>query len=115
MSCLWNPSDITYSPLGKLADNGIESLFRRKDLLLKLEVDGTIIGNGIRALNGMYILPSPNYENVLSSIESSQNNTMLWHQRLAHLNMNVENRSITAFLGAENRSWFNKLISDTIR
>ena len=72
---------------GKLADNGIESLFRRKDLLLKLEVDGTIIGNGIRALNGMYILPSPNYENVFSSIESSQNNTMLWHQRLAHLNM----------------------------
>ena len=72
---------------GKLADNGIESLFRRKDILLKLETDGTVIGCGFRASNGMYVLPSPKSDRALASIESIRDSTRLWHRRLAHLNM----------------------------
>ena len=44
---------------GKLADNGIESEFRRHDLKLKLEGSGKTIGNGSRdQKTGLYVLPS---------------------------------------------------------
>ena len=46
--------------IGRLADNGIESHFRRHDVRLMLEADKYFIGAGQRNLDsGMYILPEP--------------------------------------------------------
>ena len=50
---------------GRLADNGIESHFRRHDVRLMLELDRSFIGAGQRNLDsGMYMLPEPELQNL---------------------------------------------------
>jgi len=75
---------------GRLADNGIESHFRRKDLVLKFESNGQILGSSSRhSLNKMYTMPNPISQNdkALSISSESQATTALWHRRLAHVNV----------------------------
>jgi len=85
---------------GRLADNGIESLFRRNDFVLQLESDATTIGQGDRdSSSGLYVFPNQNLDITLNVSESEHNvsNTLLWHRRLAHINMqdlyNVHNHA----------------------
>ena len=55
---------------GRLADNGIESHFRRHDFCLMLQADQSFIGAGQRNLgSGMYVLPEPQ----LQDLEESDN------------------------------------------
>ena len=50
---------------GRLADNGIEPLFRRHDVRLILEADQSFIGAGQRNLDsGMYMLPDPQLQDL---------------------------------------------------
>lgn len=74
---------------GRLADNGIESLFRRHDVLLQLESNNTVIGHGIRDLDSkLYVFSNEIAMNVLKvSDVTNSSDTTLWHQRLAHINM----------------------------
>ena len=75
---------------GRLADNGIESRFRRYDVCLNLESGGFFVGAGKRDMHTrMYTLPEPEtHHNVeqqaLSVVDGTQ--TELWHRRLAHIN-----------------------------
>lgn len=73
---------------GRMADNGIESHFRRFDLLLKLEDSGTFIGRGVRCEDsGMYTFPSPRTVSVAASAKlADDSDSELWHRRLAHIN-----------------------------
>ena len=50
---------------GRLADNGIESLFRRHEVRLMLEADQSFIGAGQRNMHsGMYMLPEPQLQDL---------------------------------------------------
>ena len=76
---------------GKLADNGIQSNFRRLDVQLSLEEDGFYIGCGSRhSRSGMYTLPDPlvgaNANEHRAFSMNAQDTAQLWHNRLAHLN-----------------------------
>lgn len=77
---------------GCLADNGIDSSFRRQGALLSLEKDDFYIGSGERdAETGLYAFPQPFFQGkpnlaMLTSLSKSEAETQLWHQRLAHLN-----------------------------
>ena len=75
--------------IGRLADNGIESLFRREDVLLKLETNNITVGRGIRDPDSkLYVFANDIAVNVLKvSDVINSSDTMLWHQRLAHINM----------------------------
>lgn len=75
---------------GRLADKGVESLFRRKYILLMLESDGTIVGSGDRDLESkMYVLPFPylNNSTALAVKNKGRCEIELWHPRLAHINL----------------------------
>lgn len=78
---------------GRLADNGIESHFRRNDVRLLIEKDGFLIGTGKRDTDtSLYMLPEPvNQESnnqALKVCESkNKSQTNLWHRRLAHINI----------------------------
>lgn len=83
---------------GRLADNGIESLFRRHDFVLQLESDATTIGQGDRdSSSGLYVFPNQNLDITLIMSEHNVSDTFLWHRRLAHINMqdlyNVHNHA----------------------
>ncbi|MBW5416393.1 GAG-pre-integrase domain-containing protein, partial [Pseudomonas sp. MAG002Y] len=77
---------------GKLADNGIQSLFRRFDVRLSLQTTNFFIGLGSRdKTSGMYMLPEPVSQNTQMAMsvtsDSKFRETELWHRRLAHINM----------------------------
>jgi len=78
---------------GRLADNGIESCFRRYDVILNMESSGFHIGCGNRDMeNRLYMLPEPlsppsSERAMVSSGTEKQSETQLWHQRLAHINV----------------------------
>jgi len=74
---------------GRLADNRIESHFRRNDMLLKLESNGKLLGSSSHhALNKMYTMPNSLSQNdkALSLSSESQETMELWHRGLPHLN-----------------------------
>lgn len=79
---------------GRLADNGIESHFRRNDVCLTLETDAFYVGSGTRDQSSrMYMLPHPQSHSsweeqafVATSVQKDKQ-TELWHQRLAHINV----------------------------
>lgn len=76
---------------GQLADNGIESIFRRHDIILQLESNSQCIGGGnINLGTQLYTLPSESMnEYMFTSISDSPkcdtDNVELWHRRLAHI------------------------------
>lgn len=73
---------------GRLADHGIESLFRRNEFILQLESDQTIIGKGIRDFDSkLYVLSHEKFESILSVCNNEKSDTQLWHRRLAHMNI----------------------------
>ena len=79
---------------GNMADRGIESRFRRRDVQLFLEKNNFYLGAGSRQLStGMYILPhpiiyaeKPNEDSECMALGALENSVDIWHQRLAHLN-----------------------------
>lgn len=75
-------------PTGRLADNGVESQFRRHDVVLERESNKSVIGYGTRDLDSiMYVLSAPFAPEscaVLSNIESPEGE--LWNRLLAHIN-----------------------------
>jgi len=76
---------------GRLADNGIESHFRRHDVRLNLESKQLFVGTGIRdPVSGLYMFPEPVLQNggkqALAVKAKESNETSLWHKRLAHIN-----------------------------
>lgn len=73
--------------VGRLADNGIESLFRKDDVMLKLKSQNFVVGHGTRDIStGLYALPTPLINSYASAVVTSSE-VHLWHRRLAHLNM----------------------------
>ena len=77
---------------GKLADNGIQSLFRRFDVRLSLQTNSFFVGIGSRdKKSGMYMLLEPISHSTQMAMSVSNDSkfreTKLWHQRLAHINM----------------------------
>lgn len=73
--------------VGRLADNGIDSKFRRKDVVLTLENDGLLIGTGTRDdETGLYALPDPASTNLDTVASAVLDEATLWHRRLAHMN-----------------------------
>lgn len=78
--------------MGRLADNGIESHFRRDDVQLMLESDGFVIGTGERDNDTrLYMLPEPishdaSQHAMVTEKAKDEAQTQLWHQRLAHIN-----------------------------
>ena len=73
---------------GRLADNGIESHFRRRDVQLSLEESRFVVGCGERdEETGMYMLPEPISQSVpATAMVASTSESELWHRRLAHIN-----------------------------
>lgn len=74
---------------GCLADNGIESHFRRHNVLLILETSGTSVGTGARdPETKMYVLPSPVLAPsfALATDDYGISETDIWHRQLAHMN-----------------------------
>ena len=74
---------------GRLADNGIESHFRRDDVQLVLQQDEFVIGHGYRDTEtGMYMLPEPltHHTAEVVTVSSANESTELWHRRLGHIN-----------------------------
>lgn len=74
-----------------MADNGIESKFKRDSVLLKMEGKNFLIGSGQRdTKNRMYMLPEPvNHSHLDRALNLSSYATDLrdlWHKRLAHIN-----------------------------
>ena len=76
--------------VGKLADNGIESTFRKSDVVLQLSNKDFVVGHGSRdSTTGLYSLPNPqgvSVENVAALPEGPHKQAELWHRRLGHLN-----------------------------
>ena len=73
--------------VGRLADNGIESLFRKDDVQLRLENSNVALACGVRdRKTGLYSLPSPNTLSSTALGISTENDINLWHRRLAHVN-----------------------------
>lgn len=73
---------------GRLADNGIKSLFRRKNFLLQLESDGARIGQRVLdSLSGLYVFPSDRTQSSLTIIDQNVSDSSLRHRRLAYVNM----------------------------
>lgn len=72
---------------GRLADHGIESLYRRHYVLLKLEDCGTVIECGQQSVeNGMYSLLSPHIAHVATvQAQSLDSLSTMWHCQLAQL------------------------------
>ena len=72
--------------VGCLADNGIESIFREKDVILRHITGNPSIGYGTRDDGTrLYSLPSPNYATL--TMLTAENETSLLHRRFAHINM----------------------------
>lgn len=78
---------------GRLADNGIESTFRRCDVRLVMESDALFVGAGTRdKTSGMYLLPEPQMKKskgclTVASTSDSNGDSELWHRRLAYINI----------------------------
>ena len=73
--------------VGRLADNGISSLFKSKSVELRHEASGFIIGYGLRdTANKLYTLPNPFSVTPDLILSLSESSAKLWHRRLAHLN-----------------------------
>lgn len=78
--------------MGRLADNGIESHFRRNDVQLTLASNGSIIETGeCDNESRLYMLAGPidqeSFEQAMVAEGSKREaETQLWHQRLAHIN-----------------------------
>lgn len=74
---------------GRLADNGIESYFRRFDVLLKIETTGAEICCGNRdETSGVYTLLFSDPQNSVYAIGTASqiSEPVLWHRLLAHMN-----------------------------
>lgn len=73
--------------VGRLADKGIESLFRSKDVELRHQSSGMIVGYGIRdGDTSLYALPNPDISIIHTAASVKEPDVHLWHRRLAHMN-----------------------------
>ena len=73
--------------VGRLADNGITSLFESRHVQLKYKPSGMIIGQGVRDdTTKLYALPDPvkTAMHTIATVKDSE--AQLWHKRLAHMN-----------------------------
>ena len=74
--------------VGRMADNGIESLFRKKDVMLRHQEKEFVVGFGTRDdETRLYLLPSPEATIPNVTALTTESETSLWHQRLAHMNI----------------------------
>eukprot|EP00171_Calliarthron_tuberculosum_P002470 IDg2470t1 len=73
--------------VGRMADNGIASAFSATHVTLTQASTGYEIGRGKRDSDtGLYMLPSPQMRSMSLAVPNVAD-AMLWHRRLAHVNM----------------------------
>lgn len=73
--------------VGFLAENGIESIFRKYDVILRHGEESLLIGNGTRdEVTGLCEFPSPSILLQSGSALMKTDNDQLWNRRLAHVN-----------------------------
>jgi GAG-pre-integrase domain len=72
--------------VGRLADKGITSTFKQGFVNFQVAESGFDIGSGTRDdITGLYSLPAPEMHDTMLAVPA--NDSALWHQRLAHVNM----------------------------
>jgi hypothetical protein len=73
--------------VGRLADKGIAAKFQNSCVIFEVFESGFEIGRGIRDNNTeLYRLPAPEMHETVLAVPL-KNDPILWHQRLAHVNM----------------------------
>lgn len=72
--------------VGRLADKGISSHFRRHDVQLTFETKSFLLGAGHRdPATGLYMLPEPVPSTECTLSVTEEKHPELWHRRLAHI------------------------------
>jgi hypothetical protein len=73
--------------VGRLADKGITSTFKKAFANLQVAESGFDIGSGIRDdIAGLYKLPAPEMHDTMLAVPADDD-FAVWHQRLAHVTM----------------------------